>query len=68
MFGKTKALLTRLHRDDAGAMAVEKVLLIALIAIPLIVVLAIFRKTIESWFTQSQSGLQNNLPTGVTGG
>lgn len=51
MIRQAKSFLTRLHRNDTGAMAVEKVLLIALIAIPLILVLVLFKTKIVGWFT-----------------
>ena len=47
--------LTRLHDDEAGAMSVEKILLVALIALPIIIVLVFFRDTIMGWF-DTQAG------------
>ena len=66
MVRQAKAFLTRLHRDDTGAMAVEKVLLIALIALPLIITMVVFKNTIVKWFTGQQTELQNQ--SGQTAG
>jgi len=42
--------LVALHEDDSGAMSVEKILILALIALPIIIVLLLFKDTIKSWF------------------
>ena len=63
MMQRAKTFLTRLHRDETGAMAVEKVLLIALIALPLIIALAVFRTKITGWFEGQQKGLTDSSPT-----
>ena len=55
--GKLKCYLLRLHRDERGAMSTEMILIIALIAVPLLVALAIFRNTIKQWFIGAQSDL-----------
>lgn len=47
----------RLHRDTTGAMSVEKVLILALIALPILVVLLIFRKKIVDWFNTEDTKL-----------
>jgi Flp pilus assembly pilin Flp len=52
-------LLKRLHQDDAGAMSVEKILILALIAVPIIVLLVAFRRTIVGWFETEAARLQN---------
>ncbi len=54
MSALTRAL-KRLHDDEAGAMSVEKILLVALIALPIIIVLVFFRDTIMGWF-DTQAG------------
>jgi Flp pilus assembly pilin Flp len=51
--------LKRLHADETGAMSVEKILILALIAVPLIVLLVAFRRTITEWFNTEAARLQN---------
>lgn len=51
-------LLRRLHGDDRGAMSVEKILILGLIALPIVIVLLAFRKTIVDWFTDQRQQLQ----------
>ncbi len=63
MVGRMKKLLGRLHRDDAGAMSIEKVLLIVLIALPIVIVLAVFRETILTWFKGKSDKLETHLNT-----
>lgn len=58
MLTKAKTFLARLHRDEQGAMAVEKILLLALIALPIIVVLYMFRNDIIGWFNDEKAKLQ----------
>jgi Flp pilus assembly pilin Flp len=50
--------LKALHEDDSGAMSVEKVMIIALIALPIIIALFAFRKVIVGWFTNQTQDLQ----------
>lgn len=66
MLGLLKKVVSRLHNDTSGAMAVEKILLLVLIAIPIIVLLAIFGQKIMGWFgTWSESlEAQNTQNTG----
>ena len=60
MIKRLKAGLMKLHRDERGAMSVEKILILAIIALPILVVLFLFRQRIESWFT-NQSGKLDNV-------
>lgn len=46
---KTLAVLKRLHEDDRGAEGLEKLLIIAVIVLPLLAVLIGFRKVINAW-------------------
>lgn len=46
---KTLAVLKRLHEDDRGAEGLEKLLIIAVIVLPLLAVLIAFRKAINEW-------------------
>ena len=59
MLQKLKTALLALHRDERGAMSVEKVLILAIIALPLLVVLYLFRQKIESWFSDQSNKLDN---------
>ncbi len=58
---KTKMgqFLKRLHRNESGAMSVEKILILALIALPIIIILIAFKGTIVGWFTQQSTSLQD---------
>ena len=57
MFDKLKKALKRLHNDEAGAMKIEMILILILIAIPLLIVLVAFRKKIIGYFDNAQSEL-----------
>jgi Flp pilus assembly pilin Flp len=59
MLKTIKRHLLRLHRDERGAMSVEKVLILAVIALPILVVLYLFRQTIEGWFNDQSAKLGN---------
>lgn len=50
MIERVKQALRALHDDTAGAMSVEKILILALIAIPILIALLLFRRTIVDWF------------------
>lgn len=60
MGDRIKKLLLAIHRDERGAMSVEKILILAIIALPILVVLFLFRQKIEDWFN-SESGKLNNV-------
>ena len=60
MVKKLKEQLTALHRDDRGAMSVEKVLILAIIALPILLVLYAFRKTIVEWFNAKADKLKDD--------
>ncbi len=57
MLNRVKALVARFHRDDSGAMSVEKILILAVISVPILILVYIFGGKIKTWF----SGQQNNL-------
>ena len=61
-----RQVVREIHEDESGAMAVEKILLIALISLPLIIGLYIFRGVIAGWFTTQSTTLQSDQSTGVT--
>jgi Flp pilus assembly pilin Flp len=50
--------LRALHDDTAGAMSVEKIMIIALIALPIIILLIAFRETLKGWFTNQSDQLK----------
>ena len=60
MINGLKNRLLALHRDERGAMSVEKVLILAIIALPILIVLFAFRKTIVGWFETNANQLNNN--------
>ena len=55
---RIKRGLRALHEDTAGAMSVEKILILALIALPIIIALLLFRQRIIGWFSDKSSELQ----------
>lgn len=57
MMSHLRRFTGRLHRDTTGAMSVEKVLILALIALPILIVLMLFRSTIVEWFRGQKSQL-----------
>ena len=57
-----KQMLLKLHRDERGAMSTEMLLIIAAIAIPLIILLALFRNKITEWFSDQNSKLDTYKP------
>ena len=54
---RLRPLLVRLHRDERGAEGVEKLLIIALIVLPLLGVLIFFRDNITEWVENKWSGI-----------
>jgi Flp pilus assembly pilin Flp len=60
MLKKLRSHLLAMHRDDRGAMSVEKVLILAVIALPILIVLYGFRQTIVSWFEEKRDKLKND--------
>lgn len=58
MVERVKNGLRALNDDTAGAMSVEKILILALIAVPILIVLLIFRGKIVSWFNDQSDQLK----------
>jgi Flp pilus assembly pilin Flp len=54
------AWLKQLDRDEGGAMSVEKILILAVIALPILIILLAFRHTISDWFTKQSNTLSQN--------
>lgn len=44
-----RATASRLHRDDRGAEALEKLLLVAVVVLPFVGVLIFFREQLDEW-------------------
>jgi len=63
MVSRIRQMARQLHTDTAGAMSVEKILILALIAIPILVILIAFKTTIIGWF-QGQSDQLSAPPAG----
>ena len=60
MLTKIKQRLAALHRDERGAMSVEKVLILAIIALPILIVLYGFRQTIVGWFQNNAGKIKDD--------
>lgn len=50
---KLKRALDTLHRDERGDEGVNKILIIALIVVPLIIILLAFGRDIQVWFQEA---------------
>ena len=48
-FDSLRQAIVRLHRSEQGAEGLEKLLIIAAVALPLLGVLLVFRSTITEW-------------------
>jgi len=66
MKSRISRFLGRLHRNESGAMSVEKILILALIALPILIILILFKTTIVGWFTTQQGTLEQD--SGSNGG
>ena len=66
MLKQLKEALTRLHRNETGAMSVEKVLILAVIALPILIILYLFKERVKEWFYGQEEQLKDpgtgNLP------
>jgi Flp pilus assembly pilin Flp len=60
MLQKAKKFLQQLDADDAGAMSVEKILILAVIAVPLLIVIVLFAKKAIEWFRTQEQSLEGN--------
>ncbi|MEM7577556.1 MAG: hypothetical protein AAF328_08780 [Planctomycetota bacterium] len=55
-----RALALRLHRDDRGAEALEKLLIVAVVVLPLLGVLIYFRGAINDWVVENWEGVRTS--------
>ncbi len=67
MISSMRRFSRRLHDDTQGAMSVEKILILAIIALPIIIVMLLFRDKLITWFN-GESGKLNTDDTGGNGG
>jgi Flp pilus assembly pilin Flp len=49
-----------LHQDESGAMSIEKILILALISLPLLIILYIFRGKIIGYFQTQTTSLDQD--------
>ena len=63
MIARFKRGLAALHEDDSGAMSVEKILILALIALPIIIVLLLFKDKLKEWFKGQSDQLKPDTGT-----
>ncbi len=63
MLTHLKRVLLALHKDERGAMSVEKILILAVISIPLITVLYLFRGHLVEWFKGQSDNVTNQSNT-----
>ena len=59
---KTLALLKRLHEDDRGAEGLEKLLIIAVIVLPLLGLLIWFSKDLMQWVRGLWDQIKSDAP------
>lgn len=66
MLHRIRSFFSKLHHNQDGKLSVEMILLIALIALPIILLLVLFRDKIITYFKGQSSQLQDpgppNLP------
>lgn len=60
MLTNMKAAVLELWNDEQGAEGLEKILIIAAIALPLLAVLLFFSEAIKDWVTAEWGNVQDN--------
>ena len=60
MTAKLKNLLQQIHQDDSGAMSVEKILILGIIALPILIILYVFKGKIVNYFNSQAEQLPSN--------
>ena len=63
MVKNIRKFIDRLHNDTSGAMSVEKIMIISIIALPIVIALISFRDKLFSWFTEQTPKLNDNTVT-----
>ncbi|HVT80440.1 MAG TPA: hypothetical protein VHM90_07270 [Phycisphaerae bacterium] len=61
MVAKIKQRLMQFHRDDRGAMSVEMMLILFIVAIPVVIALYFFGKWVLDKFNEKSTELQNDV-------
>ncbi len=56
--------LVRLHRDERGAEGLEKILIIAAIVLPILIVLVFFREELTEWLSDSFEDVRDDADVG----
>jgi Flp pilus assembly pilin Flp len=64
MMRSLRNFVKRLHQDTAGAMSVEKILIIGLIALPILIILLLFKTKIIGWFQGQEKTLTDDSGVG----
>ena len=59
MLTKLRQQALKIHRNERGAMSVEMMLILAIVAIPVLVLLYIFGKKAIGWFNDSNTALDS---------
>lgn len=57
------SVFSRFHSNEQGDEGVNKILIIAFVAIPLIIVIILFGGKIKGWFTTSTNAISNETNT-----
>jgi len=57
-----KARARRFHENEQGDEGVNKLLILALVAIPLIILLVVFKDKIAEWFGSGTTTLEQHAP------
>lgn len=50
--------LSRLHRDESGASMIEKILILAAVALPILIIILVFGKNVVKWFKDSSEKVE----------
>ncbi|MEM7680523.1 MAG: hypothetical protein AAF288_01065 [Planctomycetota bacterium] len=64
----TRRTFSRLHRDERGAEGLEKLLILAAVALPLLAVLLFFGQDIKEYLTNSWTDVTDADASGSGGG
>jgi Flp pilus assembly pilin Flp len=59
MLVRLRRAVRRGLKDTSGAMSIEKILIIALIALPILIALVLFKNDIKGWFNTQKTDLKS---------